>query len=146
MSGDPLNRETVKDIICDRISGGESLNGICREEGMPHKVTVFRWLADDENFRNRYARARETQADALFDEVLSIADTEEDTNKARVRIDARKWMAGKLRPKVYGEKVVIGGDDTLDPIKTEETGSGAAKLIAALDAIASRTTGQPDPE
>ncbi len=58
----------------------------------------------------RYARARGEQADFYADEIITIADTEPDAAIARVRIDARKWAASKLRPKVYGDKVQHGGD------------------------------------
>jgi hypothetical protein len=91
---------------------------------MPAASTVCRWLAQNEEFRKQYAHARELQADALFDESLDIADDdngdlvaekEKDgtivrgnsvaVQRARLRIDTRKWMAGKLRPKVYGDKL-----------------------------------------
>jgi hypothetical protein len=110
----------LADILCERIADGESLRAICREESMPNKATVFRWLALDKSFSDQYAKARETQADSLFDEILTIADDsrsdtylddhgnmktdQEVIGRARLRVDARKWMAGKLRPKVYGEK------------------------------------------
>lgn len=110
----------IGDIICERISEGQSLRKICDEDDMPNKATVFRWLAANKEFSDQYARARETQADTLFDEVLAIADQYDSAadavnpdhiNRARLRIDARKWMAGKLRPKVYGDKLDldIGG-------------------------------------
>lgn len=115
----------VGDIICERLSEGESLRSICSTEDMPNKSTVFRWLAKHEAFRDQYACAREAQADALFDEILHIADTPllgvkkkvtangvETTEgdmieHRRLQVDARKWMAGKLRPKVYGDKLDI---------------------------------------
>lgn len=94
---------------------------------MPHVATVCRWLAGNEAFREQYAQAREAQADALFDEILEIADdgrndwmerkdaegenmgwreNGEAIRRSVLRVDARKWMAGKLRPKKYGEKIV----------------------------------------
>lgn len=118
----------VADIILDRIAGGESLVAICSDEAMPGRTTVFRWLGLHEEFRNSYMRAREAQADALFDEILDISDDgrndwmerhdEEGGNigwrengealrRSQLRIDARKWMAGKLRPKTYGDKVAV---------------------------------------
>ncbi len=115
--------QEVADAICEGIADGQSLRSICLSEDMPTKATVFRWLADERYavFRDQYVRARETQADALFDEILQIADdgtrdtyTDKDGNertdqdviaRSRLRVDARKWMAGKLRPKVYGDKV-----------------------------------------
>ncbi len=65
----------------------------------------------------RYARAREEQADFYADEIITIADTEPDAAIARVRIDARKWTASKLRPKVYGDRVQHGGDSD-NPLHT----------------------------
>lgn len=118
--------QDVADAICEQIADGKSLRAICAVEGMPDKATVFRWLSNEQHvaFRDQYARAREAQADVLFDEILEIADdgtndtiyTEdgERTNqeviaRSRLRVDARKWMAGKLRPKVYGDKIELGG-------------------------------------
>jgi len=121
--------EEIADRICDALADARSLRAICCEPDMPSQSTVFRWLGDDRylGFRERYARAREAQADALFDEMLDIADdgtndwgerkradgsTEEVVNsehiqRSKLRIEARKWMAGKLRPKVYGDKLDI---------------------------------------
>ena len=107
------NKETG-DKICEQLMDGKSLRLICQEEGMPNRSTVFRWIHQNEEFRNQYAHAREEQADLLFDECLSIADQYDDNQdklnvehiqRAKLRIDTRKWMAGKLRPKKYGEKV-----------------------------------------
>lgn len=103
----------MADRICHSLSEGISLRTICLDPEMPGKTTVFRWLAANKEFRDQYARARECQADAIADEILNIADEAEDAAKARVQIDARKWLAGKLRPKVYGDKVsqeITGAD------------------------------------
>src|SRR5690606_8467561 len=101
---------------------GKSLRSICKEPDMPAASTVFLWLTQHEDFSEQYARAREAQADALFDEILEIADDtsqdfiakgnpdgsetqvvdHEHIQRSRLRVDARKWMAGKLRPKKYG--------------------------------------------
>lgn len=95
------------DMICDRIADGEALRTICQGEDMPKAGSVCRWMAQDETglLGEQYARARQAQAELIADEVVNIADTEEDPQKARVRIDARKWYAGKMKPKVYGDKV-----------------------------------------
>jgi hypothetical protein len=105
--------QEIADHICERLADGQSLRAICRDNLFPDKATVFRWIAAKKDFRDQYARARETQADALADEILDIADKAEDAAKARLQVDARKWLAGKLRPKVYGDKVsteVTGAD------------------------------------
>lgn len=98
--------QEMADLICDRLANGESLRKICRDAGIPSQPTIFRWIGANEEFRKQYARARETQADAIADEILNIADEAVDPAKARVQIDARKWLAGKMRPKIYGDKVL----------------------------------------
>lgn len=115
--------QDVADIILERIADGESLRAICADDAMPARSTVRRWLAAHEEFRHQYTLARVEQADTLFDEILNIADdgtndwmavnrgddqrwveNGEALGRSRIRIDARKWLAGKLAPKKYGEK------------------------------------------
>jgi hypothetical protein len=95
--------DKLADRICERIANGESLRSICADKNEPGKRTVMTWLSSNEAFRHQYARAREDQADHYADEIIEIADNEADTNRARVRIDARKWKASKLAPKRYGD-------------------------------------------
>ena len=128
----------IADIICERIADGVSLREICRTEVMPSKAAVFRWLAAHADFRDQYARAREAQADALADELLDIADdgdndwmerkgedgqslgwreNGEAIQRSRLRVDTRKWIASKLKPKKYGDKLAVGGDEEGSPVK-----------------------------
>jgi hypothetical protein len=145
MAGRPSEFTQDKaDYICQELAEGRSLRSICKEDGMPHAGTVCRWLATSTTFREQYAKAREAQADALFEEVLDIADEQCTTVRAdkhgtkdddgngntevifdsvavqrnRLRVDARKWMAGKLRPKKYGERIELAGDEN-SPLKIE---------------------------
>jgi hypothetical protein len=110
--------------ICSRLAAGEPLVHICRDDGLPDVSTVYRWLAVHEPFRDLYAIAREDQADTLADQIIDIADTpllgvvtktDEEGNvettesdmiaHRRLQVDARKWIAAKLKPKKYGDKV-----------------------------------------
>lgn len=120
----------LADVICTRIAEGESLREIVKTEGMPDRVTVYRWLMDREDFCNQYTRAREEQADTLADEILAIADEDPEVDYIRdkhgniidikidsgyvayqrQRIDARKWVAAKLKPKKYSENLKLSGD------------------------------------
>ena len=66
---------------------------------------------DNVTLREHYVRARENQADAFADEIVDVArDKTCDPSHARVRIDALKWAAGKRKPKVYGDKLELSGD------------------------------------
>ena len=108
--------------ICSRLATGEPLVKICDSDDLPHVSTVYRWLAANESFRDMYARAREDQADTLADEIIAISDEQRsaitrdgtvydpEVNRDRLRIDARKWVAAKLRPRKYGDKLELGGD------------------------------------
>lgn len=111
--------------ICSRIANGMSLRKICEHKDKPHIDTVRNWLVEGDMgktpalaaFSAQYVRAREEQADYYADEIIEIADTEKDPNKARVRVDARKWVASKLKSKRYGDKVdVTSAGEKIQPI------------------------------
>lgn len=97
----------VADDVCQLIEQGESLRKICERPGMPNQRTIFRWLNENDEFCQQYARARENQADFLLEEMLEISDlaTPEDVSVAKLRVDARKWYITKVAPKKYGDKV-----------------------------------------
>ncbi len=80
------------------------------------------WLNDEANqsFREQYARATDLRAELLFDQCIDIADESENDKprvsdhedvhateqvaRSKLRVDTRKWMAGKLMPKKYGDR------------------------------------------
>jgi len=118
------NAELAASILI-RISNGESLRSITKDEGMPTQSSVYLWLLQKPDFSEQYTRAREEQADTLADEILAIADEPpsevvDDRGVSRTdsgwvswqknRVDARKWVASKLKPKKYGESLKVGGD------------------------------------
>jgi hypothetical protein len=93
----------LADRLCRLLANGYSLKSICRRNCFPSHETVRRWLRDKPEFRAQYARAREDQADALAEEIIDIADAAADPQLGRLRVDARKWVAAKLKPRKYGE-------------------------------------------
>ena len=97
--------------ICERLILGRSLRSICGDEDVPSITVVLRWLKDSPDFRVQYALAREAQADTLVDDMLDIADDRtRDPNDRRISLDARKWIAGRMKPKKYGDKILHGED------------------------------------
>lgn len=141
--------EELASEICVRLSNGEPLRQICMEEGMPAQSSVYVWLTRFPAFTEMYARAREEQADTLADEIVAIADempmetTDKDGNTRfdsayiqwqRSRVDARKWVAAKLKPRKYGDRVALEGTTDGAPIKTEDAGSSRLfELIRAME-------------
>jgi len=83
----------------------------------------MRWLLNNKEFQDKYAQAREAQADYLLEELLDIADDKsgdtyedakgnikvdhENINRSRLRVDTRKWVIAKLAPKKYGDRVAL---------------------------------------
>lgn len=86
---------------------GETMRAICRDHGTPNIATVYRWIAADAGFRERYVRARESQAHVWADEVLEVARSATDAQLGRLEVDALKWAASKGSPKYYGDKVAL---------------------------------------
>ena len=135
--------------ICIRLGLGESLREICRDEHMPDKSTVMRWLASHQEFRDQYAGAREAQADYFAEEILEIADdgtndwmerqngdgttyeveNREVLNRSRLRVDTRKWLMARMAPKKYGDKIT-----------QEVTGADGAPLVPIIN-----LSGRPEP-
>ncbi|MDH0276415.1 MULTISPECIES: terminase small subunit protein [unclassified Stenotrophomonas] len=125
--------QKLAEQICERLADGESLRTICSGNGMPKRSTVFRWLTENQAFRDQYAHAREAQADAYAEDTVDISDEEctmvraskhgtaDDDGEGntevvfdptavarnRLRVDARKWYAGKLAPKKYGNNQTV---------------------------------------
>ena len=125
-------RKAAQEEICERIAQGESLTAICKDAHTPHYITTLRWLNEEPVFASNYARAREDQADHYAEEIIAIADTEEDAAKARVRVDARKWVASKLKPKKYGEKLDLNHSGSIEQLSDEEIDRRIARALAEL--------------
>lgn len=92
--------------LCARLSHGEPLAQICRDEHMPAVATVSDWKARHPGFSVGFARAREEGFDAIASDCLNIADNlGEEANSRRVRIDARLKLLAKWDYRRYGDRV-----------------------------------------
>lgn len=106
-------------VILEAIRNGGTLD----EAALAAKVgarTILTWLSDDEAFRRKYAQAREDQGDWYADKIAAIAlDQQREGSDITARVNALKWLAGKRKPKVYGDKVDLthSGGDT--PVRIE---------------------------
>jgi len=135
--------------ICKRLSEGESLREICRDDGLPDRGTILRWAEENEEFRHQYARAREALLEYWAHEIVEISDDgsndymerqgkkgetfevvdHEHISRSKLRVDTRKWLMSKLAPKKYGDRVAaeISGPDG-GPIEI----TGARERLAHL--------------
>lgn len=160
--------QAVADKICAKLADGQSMRTVCRGDDMPSTVTVFSWLRTKPDFLKQYVRAKQEAADALVEEMLDIADdgtndwmernTEEGEatgwrvngehiQRSRVRIDTRKWLASKLKPKIYGESQHHSHSGTIKHEDVSYTDTEFANRLAFLyerggaDAIKQALTG-----
>jgi len=150
-----LFSEELVAVICERIANGESLKAICEDDEMPSQSTVFKWLSEKPDFTEKYAHARDAQADALFDDILSIADdgrndwmqrnfgeetrwveNGEAIRRSQLRIDARKWMASKLKPKKYGDRLDLNHSGSIDTLTDDALNARLAQLLGKAGAVA----------
>ena len=127
-----LYSEAIAAAICERLAEGESLRAIAATEGMPSPGTIIGWvLQDREGFSKRYAEAKDVATHIMAEELIEIADdtsrdeipvlddsgkevgtkaNSEFINRARLRVDTRKWLLSKLMAKKYGDKLDLTSD------------------------------------
>lgn len=99
--------------ICDLLAQGFGLARACRYIHVS-RASVYNWMKEDLAFARAIDEARRMGAEALADEAVEIADTEPDANRARVRVDARKWRAAVTDPQRFAEKTRIQVDHSID--------------------------------
>jgi hypothetical protein len=115
-------------IICRQLIEGKSLRAICKQDGMPARQTVHRWVELNEPFAIQFARARKLQAHTFVDDLQDIISvcleivngtrdgTMEQIQAAKVCAENYRWMAGKALPSVYGDKLLHTGGDGEGPV------------------------------
>jgi len=120
----------MADAICEQIALGRSVSQISNDPDFPSETTIYNWLNAFPEFVEQYARARELQAEHYASEIIALADTPVEARKitikadggeevtvgdsverSKLQIESRKWIAMKLLPKKYGEKLAVSGDD-----------------------------------
>lgn len=120
-------KEKLINTICERIAKGRSLRSVLKDNGMPCRQSFHDWVDEKKERIDQYIRAREDRADTIFEDIFDIADSQEgDTitledgkkitnhdaiQRARLRIDSRKWMLGKMQPKKYGDRLELEVDN-----------------------------------
>jgi hypothetical protein len=124
--------EQIGDEICQRLSQGQTLTSICRDEHLPPLDTIIGWVmadsgaAFDAGFQRKYARAREVQLEHMAEEVQDISDDarndymdrvvgkdgetvrvldNEHVQRSRLRVDTRKWLLSHRAPARYGDRI-----------------------------------------
>lgn len=117
--------------ICDLTAqSAKSLASVAIEVGIPYG-TIREWLSTHEEFSAIYAKAKQDQADFLFEELIEIADDKSgdlletetgytannaNVNRSKLQVDTRKWVAARLNARKYGEKSEVNQTSTVTNI------------------------------
>jgi hypothetical protein len=143
MSGRPtLYSNELADRMCDVIAQeGRGIGYLCdKYDFFPAKNSVFKWLREQEYFRNKYADAKFLQCVPIFEDLLDISDDSsqdyfedakgfmrvdhEHINRSKLRVETRKWKLSVLQPKKYGKQLEDGSTDEalskLNKVKVEK--------------------------
>lgn len=125
------DKDKIFPLILSEIEEGASLRSILRREDMPNQNTFFEWINEDEEKAKQYAYAIDLRTELKFESIefdyMEEPQRDPETGKIdtgwvqlqRLKIDAKKWELGKLKPKKYGEK-----------IQTEHSGEITTNIIS----------------
>jgi hypothetical protein len=119
-----IDPERVWPQVLEDIASGASLTAALQRL----RPSPSYWWAKDQLRRNpelraRYKEACEDRADRLAEELLELSDCpippdldgpgrSAFVQQLRLRVDARKWIAAKLRPRAYGERLDVSVQET----------------------------------
>lgn len=110
----------IVQAICERLSNGEPLAAICREEGMPGASTVYDWMEAHPDVAVAIARARVKGFDAIAEETLAIADGPkscDDVQRDKLRVETRLKLLAKWDPKRYGDRIDLNHSGELKVVR-----------------------------
>ena len=142
----PAEKQYIVGRLCIHLSEGGTLKTFCdSDKAAPDISTLYNWVSTSSDFRERIEFARETCADSLASDALTIADEAQDAiepatvNAAKLRVETRKWLASKYKPRVYADHVEtqITGRVTIEHTITDDERAQALARIMRRQAIAS---------
>lgn len=122
----------LADQICEQLAMGRSMRSVAEDKSMPAMSTLFKWLREKPAFSQQYTRAKEESADAMAEELLDISDNgsndwmerhyKDDTvwvtngealQRSKLRVDTRKFLMAKMKPKRYGDHLQLDTEQTV---------------------------------
>jgi len=119
----------VEAEILRRLSSGEPLAVICRDDHLPTSSTWREWCRSDETLDIAHARARDDGYDLISARLRNTArgktaddggDSSGDVQRDKLIIDTDLKLLAKWDPKRYGDKVALtGGSEGDRPIQTQ---------------------------
>jgi hypothetical protein len=121
-------------IVNQRIANDEPLREVLKDMHIASN-TWSDWCRLSAEHELQYVRATDDRAELIFEEIKKIADDSSQdliatdrgevgnmvkVQRDRLRIEARKWILGKMKPKKYGDSIKLTGDAD-NPIQSKLT-------------------------
>ena len=148
--------DAAMESLCAHVMSGGHMAEYCKARGINY-TTMLKWLNADPLRSEMYARAREDRADKIADEIVAISDEVEvaarydgedvkltldaaAVARNRLRVDARKWVASKLKPRTYGDKLDLTAEVGIKSLPDYQLWKRAQELAAKLG-VSLATTG-----
>jgi len=125
--------------IFDRVGAGASLTTAIKGIGISYSQAQ-RVLDANPELEEAYEKAKKIRAARLAEEIIELADAEIPShlqgveisawvNQKRLQVDARKWVAAKLYPRVYGDKIDVSvRDDRISVIDALEAARSRVQI------------------
>jgi hypothetical protein len=122
------NEKLAEELCIAIATTPKGLHHICNSrDDFPTPSTVLLWRLKHDEFSAKYARAKQMQIEAFVNDIIEISDDnsrdvteDKDGNdkpnhefmqRSRLRVDSRKWLASKLMPKLYGDRIAVETED-----------------------------------
>lgn len=126
-----IPKEKIESVI-RRIFEGETITRSLQIEGISAQ-SFYSTVSSDFFLEDAFARAQHAAATFRAEQMLDIADNEIDPNRARVQVDVRKWLASKMDPKKYGERIDVNIESRVDLRSVLEAARSRSPLLPPRD-------------
>ena len=107
-----LTKKVFDEILHD-YQQGPSLHKVLKSKGI-FSGDFWNYCQENPSEDTAYMRAQAAKAEKYAEEILEISDEDDDPQRARNRIDARKWYASKIKPSKFGDKIDLNINQTVD--------------------------------
>lgn len=107
-----LTKEQEEKAI-ELAASGMSTEKVC-EAIMVSPKFFYKHRVNTPSFMSAYAQARQEGMDALVDKLDDIHEKYDDPQVARLASDNIKWKASKIKPQVYGDRIDVNVNQTID--------------------------------
>lgn len=112
----------ICDLVCQKIAEGLPITDVCKLPGFPPYGVLMRWRREHSEFNEAYERARRDRVEVFFDKAIAAAEaaeTKDEAQVAKVKVDAYKWAAEKSDPdKMAGKQQQSGNGQVMIVIET----------------------------